>query len=480
MKKLILNGFLGLSLLFSACNPYEDIQEKASLINDGKSIPEFISLDNTYASIELAEKGLVDYMTTSYPEANMYTEGQITEIEYNLSIFNLAEYEVTEDDYILTENEYCTDVTRWHNESFKEISDTVKITLTDTDYDLVGNGKYKNFSSSDDKEGEYPYGTKVDNKLNAKVSHILLENYPDTDITGNTLVIVTYNYYSGGATEKARNYEYGMVPFCEYYFKSEDDINSKITIILNNLHLFEQDGAEVKVTYIVEETENNEFFLKLDGNWSLTQIADLKKDYYTLVDADYISMGIPADKDGKYSFSENNEPENYMVHYLDNKYLYPQKEEEHRIIYKYYESDKIAQYTYSIDGWMQTAPLETTSKEVSKFKYVDGKWVVSKATPVSLNTEDYTLTGDEKYENFGFWNNEPGEFPEGTAVDNLLVAKIQTILETNYTDLNEEDAEVVVSYKYFNNNSTNVQRLSLIFTEGVWVVTDSTIILKYE
>ena len=470
MRKLILNGFLGLSLLFSACNPYEDIHDQltddALLKTESDAIPEEISLDSTYATLEIAEVELVDYMTVTYPRANKFTEGKITEIEYNLGVKAMPPFRIlSKYDYILTGDEHCVNVDLWNRkDDVAEIA--TEITLTEADYDLVGNGKYDNLSKYDNEEGEYPDGVSVTNVLDAKIDHILKTNYSSE----NGEVKVTYNYYDGSSTAPTTGfYKYESSEVCSYYFLANADIDAKVSTILNDVHMYEANGSEVRVDYSIEGVDNQDFFIKNDGAWA---IGEEKASYYTLTPEDYASMGIT-------KFSNSRPQSNYLPQFLTIKYPYAKEETVQRVIYNFYSDEEIVEYTYDGSVWMQTASYDSSLRESSKFKYVEGIWKVSKATPITVTHDDYELVESGAYDNFAYYDNEAGEFPEGTAVDNILVAKIQTILETNYLDLNEEDTEVIVSFQYYD-NGTNTEKISLIFTGGIWVVTESSITLDYE
>ncbi len=403
MKKLILNGFLGLSLLFSACNPYEDIHDQleidVKLQTENDAIPEALSLDSTYATLEIAEVELAEYMTVTYPRANKHTEGKITEIEYNLGVVVAEPDVIVADQYVVNHD----------------------------DYESVGSGEHDNFAYYDNKAGEFPVGTPVDNILDAKIDFILKANRPDA-VEGDR-VEVEYEYYDNGTSTKK----------VVYAFKS--------------------------------------------GTWVIH--SDPNVEVYKLTDDDYQSMGEPG---GHNNFSSSVPPENYLPQFISSRYPFGQVGEAVNIIYYYflgkidgeYKSEYRAnEYTFNGSEWIQTAPLNTTVRYKSKFKYTDGIWKVSKATPITMTHDDYELVDSGKYDNFAYYDNEAGEFPEGTTVDNILVAKIQTILVTNYVDLNVEETEVIVSFQYYD-NGTNTEKIAFILTDGIWVVTKSSITLDYE
>jgi len=473
MKKIILNGFLGLSLLFSACNPYEDIQNELkddlALMTENEVIPSEISLDETYATVEEAESRLQVYLTETYPKANKYTEGSVVEVEYNLGLIVDAPnyYVLTEDDYKSVGNEFCSSYELWNRLDGDAAATATEITLNHDDYDLVGSGKYDNFAYYDDRAGEFPEGTSVDNILDAKIDLILKTNYPSE----NGEVKVSYQYYNDGSTNTVvGNYKYEAGEICEYYFLGDDNIEEKVSTILAGVYSDKVDGTVARVDYSIEGSDENDFFEKNGSNWTSTY-AD---DYYVLTADDYDSMGAP----GKYdNFSSSTLQENYLPQFLTIKYPYAQAEQSVVIIYKYYSggaSTETVEYTFDGSVWLQTAPLNTTVKETSKFKYTDGAWVVSKATVIILTEDDYTLVGSGQYFNFAYYDNEAGEFPEGTQVDNILVAKIIKILTENYPALNVVDAEVIVHFTYYD-NGTNVVNITFTFDGSSWSILESSI-----
>jgi len=402
MKKILLSGFLGLSLLFSACNPYEDIQNQldADLIlkTENDAIPEMISLDSTYATEEEAEIALQKYMTVTYDKANKFTEGKVVEVEYNLGL-------------IVDQPE-----------AVKKI-----YTVKDKDYESVGNGAH-HFDSDDDRSGEFPSGTTVENILDAKIDFILKKNLSDAE--EGDRIGVEYKYYN---KETYSRYDRRVV----YSFT--------------------------------------------EGTWERYSNPDLT--VYMLTKSDYEAMGAPG---SHHNFSSSVPPSDYLPQFLKENYPYIQKGEAVTIIYFYflgkvdgeYKSEYRAnEYTFNGTVWMQTAPLNTTIRSTVKFKYSDGEWKVSKAKVIILSNDDYDLVDSGKYHNFAYYDNKAGEYPIGNAVDNIMIAKITTILNKNYKDLAVEDSEVIVTFNYYDSSNT-VETVTLIYQKGEWVVTDSSVRIK--
>ena len=405
MKKILLSGFLGLSLLFSSCNPYEDIHEQLrddiSLKTESDAIPTEISLDSTYATLEEAEVELQKYMTVTYPNANKFTEGKVTEIEYNLGLV------VDAPDVIVSESHV----------------------MNHADYESVGSGKYDNFGYYDNKAGEFPEGTPVDNVLDAKIDFILKANY--TSSVEGDRVEVEYEYYDNGTNTK-------------------------------------------KVVYAF-----------VSGTWE--RYSNPNVVVYKLTDADYAAMGAPGAHN---NFSSSVPQEDYLPQFLMVNYPYAQAKEAVNIIYYYFLGKVDGQYkseyravTYVYDGtsWIQVAPLDTTVRFKSKYKYTEGVWKLSKATVILLADADYELVESGKYHNFAYYDNKPGEYPQDSGIefDNVLMEKIRVILEKNYTDLVIEDAEVIVHFNYYDNGNS-VENVSMTFKDGAWVLTDSSIEIKFE
>ena len=400
MKKILLSGFLGLSLLFSACNPYEDIQNQldADLIlkTENDAIPEMISLDSTYATEEEAEIALQKYMTITYDKANKFTEGKVVEVEYNLGL--------------------VVDQPEFVNESY---------VINHDDYESVGSGEHDNFGYFDNKAGEFPAGTPVDNVLDAKIDFILKANLPDA-VEGDK-VEVEYEYYDNGVHTK-------------------------------------------KVVYAFT-----------DGTWERYSNPDLV--VYKLTESDYEAMGAPG---SHHNFSSTVPPSDYLPKFLKINYPYAQEGEAVTIVYSYFlgvvddkpkSENRANEYTFNGTIWIQTAPLNTTIRSTVKFKYSDAEWKVSKAKVIILSNDDYDLVDSGKYHNFAYYDNKAGEFPIGTAVDNIMIAKITTILNENYKDLAVEDSEVIVTFNYYDSGNS-VETVTLIYQKGEWVVTDSSVRIK--
>jgi len=409
MKKILISGFLGLSLLFSACNPYEDIHEQLKddikLKTENDAIPTEISLDSTYATLEIAEVELQKYMTVTYPNANEFTEGKVTEIEYNLGLV----VEAVDKDKIVS---------------------TYKV--THDDYTLVGN-THDSFSSKyDDVAGEYPAGTAVENIMDAKINHILKES-KFASARDEYRVMVEYRYYNND----------------------------------------EQKATTEKTVYA---------YSKDASTWSRVLIEGHIVGY-ELLDADYKSMGEPGAHN---NFSSSVPQENYLPQFLKINYPYAQVDDAINIVYYYfmgkvdgvYQSEyRSVTYVYNGEVWTQVAPLNTTIRNKSKFKYTEGVWKLSKATVIVLTDADYELVHSGKYNNFAYYDNKAGEYPRdsGNEYDNIMMEKIRVILETNYADLSYEDSEVIIHFNYYNGSGNSVENVSMTFKDGAWVLTDSSI-----
>ncbi|MBD0402106.1 hypothetical protein [Flammeovirga sp. EKP202] len=92
-----------------------------------------------------------------------------------------------------------------HDEASWAHSQTVVIELKDADYELTGDDKYKNFGWGDEP-GEYN-GKEVDNINDAKIIHILTENYSDL-AKPDQEVSVSYKFYNGSHSVQTRLFIY--------------------------------------------------------------------------------------------------------------------------------------------------------------------------------------------------------------------------------------------------------------------------------
>jgi hypothetical protein len=200
---------------------------------------------------------------------------------------------------------------------------------------------------------------------------------------------------------------------------------------------------------------------KTDGGFDVDNAYELSKD-------DYDSMGEERGEPGKYdNFDYKMDIESYLNNFLLDKYSGAQTDDIKTIKFKFYGNNK-DKVVYSFDGenWNQKGKLvydwtkgdylmeEVVLEATDKFVY-DSKdgWEIIVITTYTLTDDDYALTGDDKYKNFGYYDDKAGEY-KGKQVDNILDAKINQILLVHFVSA-EEGALFEITYKFYNNGSTN-------------------------
>ncbi|NME69944.1 hypothetical protein [Flammeovirga aprica] len=491
MKKSLIYILAVAAGLFS-CDPYKDlnksVQQDLSDQRDDQAIPESIIIsedDTVFATVASAQEGIPVILKDQY-SANQHTDGRLVEVTYSVGTlvdeptFNAPHF-VSNDEYKANEGEVCYETKLW-SEITLDASLTA-ITFTTEDYALTGDDSYNNFGYYDNKEGDF-MGAPVDNILDAKINYILQTNYASESVVANQ-VTVTYKYYDNGTNDVSRSFEYNESNNCYYGFKSEDAAASAMPSILASAYADEATGFVITTSYKVFEsyedgmkeedislTTVHKTFEKEEDGFELYEGTPAM---YMLYDEDYDRMGSP----GKYNnFSSSDAPENYLPQFAALILPYAQVDDEIQFLFKYYAGGDlgtiIKSMTYTkAEAWNQTAPIHNT-QGMDKFKYThsvegEGLWKVSLAVAITLTEADYTLTGDDKYMNFG-WGDEPGEYPEGTQVENVNDAKIIHILTENYKELAIADQEVSVSYKFYD-GAHSIQTRSFVYdaSSSTWV-----------
>ncbi|WP_281614248.1 hypothetical protein [Flammeovirga sp. SubArs3] len=446
--------------LFS-CDPYKELhnetQEDLKLQRENDAIPSSLVIsedDRVFATINEAHTDIPVQLSETY-NANSYTDQRVIEVEYTLLTQSLApKIYLQNEHYQITGNEYCLESEGWLP---TEADAEEEITLTSDDYTFAGN-RYPNFSESDYDEGDYK-GYTYDSRLDAMISDIL-ENHRSFDRTKTVDVI--FEVYKAGTD--TITYAADTLTGCTYQFLPTDNVESKITEILNTLNEDQAVASQIEVAYKVGEigdisNEVNFFQKSEEAKWAVIATDALVHEYDTLQDADYTSFGLEYN-----SFSGATAYQNYLPQFLTLKFPYAQEGDNIRVSYDAYVSgstdDYLAEYTFTAGMWNEVAPFEENTVTIDKFKYLHAEtaWKVSLAEVITLTTADYAVTGDDKYGNFGYYDNVEGEYPEGTPVENIIDAKINHILTENYPDLMKDGQEVIVNYMYYDNGTNEVSR----------------------
>jgi hypothetical protein len=232
MKK-IFYLFAITAVLFTSCNPLEDVNAEVDAIieaetaNDGDvedlvfTLTEddytSLSLSNFYFDTEDESKTMLPvFLTTNYPNLGVDFDinGEVVAASSAIVTYNLFNpvSAIAKKAYTLSDADYTAigltalndggDVNTFFSAKFpNEAKGTVydltyladptieEYTLTDADYDLVGNGRFDNF---DIREGRAEEDLEV---RRAKIQTILLNNFPDADF--GIKFRVTYEVFDG-------------------------------------------------------------------------------------------------------------------------------------------------------------------------------------------------------------------------------------------------------------------------------------------
>lgn len=155
----------------------------------GESYPNFSSHDEAELKIPLALPDIYKFSPKSAGDIvqvmyELYKGGGVTKSYVNNYIFDGSEWSKY--------NNVAKETIKFGHDGNVWVPDnTIKYTLTQADYDLVGNGYYGNFDVRSGKAEET-----VESRL-AKINTILLNNFPG--MQEGQKFVVTYNVYSGAA-----------------------------------------------------------------------------------------------------------------------------------------------------------------------------------------------------------------------------------------------------------------------------------------
>ncbi|MRT92174.1 hypothetical protein [Ancylomarina sp. 16SWW S1-10-2] len=176
MKKILYIVSL-FALVFASCDPMEDIYKDVDALSNDNNIHSLeytLTADDysniggdpakyeSFSSSAPATDFLPDFLDGKYPTLDVTSSIKVTYDFYRGGLSYLYDY----------------------NDYLEELAAMDAYTLSDTDYDALGYGKYDNFD----------YNVKIPTVL----ADFLLNKYPDA-VSGKELV-VSYNYYNSGVT----------------------------------------------------------------------------------------------------------------------------------------------------------------------------------------------------------------------------------------------------------------------------------------
>ncbi len=499
-------------LAFTACTPLDDVytelDKKAPNTTDVIGQENITLSEKDYKELELknvyfesedqAKSLLPDFLKKKY---DFWTKGSSVVVNYNLNnLPSNTSYTLTDADYTalgVSSLNSEEDIVNFLETKFKNtkkgdavtltyLSDPemTKYTLTDADYEFIGQGKFKNFYI---KKGPY----KKEEERVKKISDILLKNFPTTEI--GAIYKVYYNVYDGEKKEVfslIKLEEESIQVDKSYLLKDEDytlvgngkyknfDVRDgkpeakesviidKINQILKNNFADATDGTTYEVKYKVYtgKPEMRKMILKLQGeNWEKLSALSYKlytvepvlktstfintgkwEMPYVLTKDDYNTLG------QKYpNFSGKNKKEKEAAYkligrFLTNKHPYESAGTYKAVQAKFYlggGKTETSNVNFIFDGSVWSAMPESVETTL-QFGF-DGKtWVPDNTIKYTLTTADYELIGNGKYKNFDI---RPDK--EEAKIE-VRVEKISKILLNNFPDA-EEGQKYLVTYNYY-------------------------------
>ena len=197
---------------------------------------------------------------------------------------------------------------------------------------------------------------------------------------------------------------------------------------------------------------------------------------YLLASEDYDTMGTDYGQPGKYNnFDSSMDIDAYISTFLGIKYPFAQDDDNIDVLYKYYSSNSGPQtrgnsYTYMNGAWMA---YESTISTTLQFGHDGISWVPDNTIKYTLTGADYTyiadqLTGNPDYDNVSLTNlSNYSDFDYNWTDAQLLYS--MSILADYLNPTAEEGQKYVFTYLLYD-NGINTLTMSLIKTNGAWVL----------
>jgi len=290
---------------------------------------------------------------------------------------------------------------------------TTNYTLTDADFELVGNGTYNNFDLRPGKDEETVEARRV------KIETILLNNFPSA-VAGD-LYNVTYAIYDGDAGTRVMLVEFDGTGY---------------TIFSTTSYEF--------YTFVLEEATTR---FTLTDEWAAP--ITFTSDEYSLMGQRYPN------------FSDKDEAIYNIGIYLRTLYQFAAPDDFVTVEYDYY-SGGVSQINvnYIFDGSVWNA-IPTVIDQTIKFGHDGNSWVPDNTIKYTLTAADYELVGNGNYGNFDVRDGKV-EKPESVRLE-----KINTILLNNFPSA-AEGQKYLVFYNIYN-GANGVWSLAVIKEGSVYV-----------
>ena len=555
MKK-IFYLFAITALFFTSCDPLDDINQEVDALTANDRLVDDLVLtltDEDYEALDLsfgnfsseedAKEALPGFLAENYPQLGVTynPDGSIATassalITYKLySPIKFETYTVTDDDYAaigLTSLNDAGDYNDFFDYKFpSEAKGTVvdltyktnptieDYTLTDDDYDLVGNGRFDNF---DIRAGRAEEDLEVRRQ---KIQTILLNNFPDADF--GTKYNVTYEVFDGSSadlemlvqleenpTDPAKTTNYTLVD-ADYALTSNGQFNnfdirsggpeenietrrSKIETILLNNFPNAQSGDFYVVTYDTFAGGSSRPVLKMILQFDGTNYNIFDVNVYALYTFELVTNTMRYTYTGDWNIPMTFTPDEYELMGGSSQYVNfsgESEEAERRIIiylgtlYPYASSEDFVAVQYNLFSGGNTSTINTnfvfegtvwnaipTVIDAQLQLGHDGDlWVPDNTIKYSLTTADIAYISNElidKYpgpaDNVGFFGSfDRRESSSNYWSDDMLLEAMNVLLDNIYPSA-EEGQKYAVTYVIFD-GATGENTMNLIKTGGVFV-----------
>tara|TARA_R110001583_G_scaffold27778_1_gene98986 strand:- start:17716 stop:19374 length:1659 start_codon:yes stop_codon:yes gene_type:complete len=551
MKKLIYL-IMVLGLVFTSCDPmdeiYADLDAQEEIITGDIEIT-FSKEDYTkeiseggyfefsfpnFGSIDQAKELIPAYLTGEYP---VWGDGSLVNVNFNIyDPIRVEDYTVTSSDYDelislgdisaahlssnYDINDFFTykfpqaDMGSYVSLTYNSLAEQILYTLTDDDFDLVGNGKYDNF---DIRTGKGEEDIEV---RRTKIETILLNNFPDTPV--NQQYLVSYaafnNDYDNVVLEMLVEFDgtnYNMVTGTEYTltdsdvalietelgaaypgptanvvkygsfdrrtssdnYWSDEMLVEAFDIVLKNLNPGAPEGTKYSVNFVIYDgsTGDASMLLQLDGGsygklpetlieetvlFALTDKWDVP---FTLTDEHYTAMG-----QNYPNFSDEDLAWYRIAIFLETQFPYAEADDMIAVSYTLREDGKnnTEYVNFVFDGTVFNAIPSVVEKTI-KFGHDGTTWVPDNTIKYTLTSADYDSLGTD-YGFPGYYNNFDVREGKADVEESVRLAYINTILMNNFPGMAEEQ-KFAVSYNVYS-GANEVWEMKVILSDGVYIL----------
>jgi hypothetical protein len=542
MKKLIyLLMVLGL-VTATACDPMEDIHavidaEKEIItgeldytLNDDDYDDLGLSYGN-FSSTDDAKSMIPGLLSDKYP---VWGEGSLVNVTYNLyKPIYVNSYTVSNGDYDALiasgdipgahlssnnsinnffEYKYAqADAGTYIELTYNKLSEKILYTLTDEDYDLVGNGFYDNFDIRTGKAEETIEARR------AKLETILLNNFPDTP--ANQQYVVSYaafnNSYQNVVLDMVLQFDgtnYSIVSGTAYSlddddndliaaelgadypdptgnlaqygsferrvghpnYWSDDMLLEAINVVLKgnfatavtgdkfevSLETYLGSGTYETLTILVELLSSGDYDRLPDTLIEETKVFALTDGWaepFTLTADDYSEMG-----QNYPNFSDEDLAWYRIGIFLGSQYPYAETGDMVAVSYDLYDGGVETEYVNFVFDGDEFNGIPSVIEESLKFGHDGSTWVPDNTIKYTLTAADYELVGNGYYQNFDVRSGKDEETVE------VRLAKINTILLNNFPGMTEGQ-KFVVSYNVYS-GAAEVWEMKVILSGGSYVL----------